>query len=201
MWTFPQERQIDSSDEDDENIADVELEEEDPEEYIDIIRMGTPEPQIPGVPDLEDPALEGPAPEIPELESPTPMFIPQPVWMTSVHRRSGPTLRFSRMLRNLLVASELDEVTVTYINVCRQHILGIHHAEWHVTAETSGLDDFGGQVVRGRHYAIAARANFDVGINNAARLAWSSFCYRNHTTLSQTAYRYYPQHRFGQDLT
>jgi hypothetical protein len=35
--------EIDSYDEDDENIADAELEEEDPEEYIDIIRMGMPE--------------------------------------------------------------------------------------------------------------------------------------------------------------
>jgi hypothetical protein len=35
--------ETDSSDEDDENIADAELEEEDQKEYINIIRMGTPE--------------------------------------------------------------------------------------------------------------------------------------------------------------
>jgi hypothetical protein len=55
--------------------------------------------------------------------------------------------------------------------------------------------------VRGRHYAITARANFDAGINDADRLAMSSFYHRNRNAISQTAFRYYPQHRSGHDLT
>jgi hypothetical protein len=55
--------------------------------------------------------------------------------------------------------------------------------------------------VRGHHYAIPARANFGVGINDIALLAMSSFCYRNRNALSQTAFRYYPQRRSRQVLT
>jgi hypothetical protein len=38
--------------------------------------------------------------------------------MTLVHRSSGLTLQFLRMLWNLLVPLGLEEVTVTYIGVC-----------------------------------------------------------------------------------
>jgi hypothetical protein len=55
-------------------------------------------------------------------------------------------------------------------------------------AEVFSPDEFGGQVVRGRNYYITARANFDVGINDATRLTLSSFCYWNRNALSQTAY-------------
>jgi hypothetical protein len=76
--------------------------------------------------------------------------------MTLVHRSSGLTLQFPRMLRNLLIASRLDEGNVTNIGVRRQHVLRLYPIEWHVTTEVSGPDDFKGQVVRRRHYAIAA---------------------------------------------
>jgi hypothetical protein len=104
--------------------------------------MGMPEPHIPGVPDPVAPVLEPPAPEIPEPESPTPVFIPQPLWMTSVHCSSGLTLKFPCMPRNLLRASRLNEVIVTYIDVRCQHVLRLYRAEWHVTAEVYGPDDF-----------------------------------------------------------
>jgi hypothetical protein len=193
--------EMDSSDEDDEDMDDEDIAEAEPEEFIGIVGMGTLESQIPRVLDTEAPTLDVPAPEVPKPESPAPVFAPLQLWMTSVHCSSGLTLQFPHKLWNLLIASGLDEVTVTYGCVRRHHVLGFYSVEWHGTAEVYGPNDFGAQVVRGRHYAITARANFDAGINDATRLALSSFCYRNHTALIQTAYRYYPQRRSGHDLT
>jgi hypothetical protein len=70
--------------------------------------MGTLERLISGVLDPE-----APAPYVPTPESPSPVFAPQPVWMTSVNHNNGLTLQFSRMLRNLFIALGLGEVIVT----------------------------------------------------------------------------------------
>lgn len=64
---------------------------------------------------------------------------PQPLWMTSVHRSVGLTLQFPRKLWNLLIALGLDEVIVTYVGVCRQHVLWLYPAEWHVIARFMAL--------------------------------------------------------------
>jgi hypothetical protein len=63
------------------------------EEFINNIRMGMPEPHIPRVPDPV-----APAPEIPEPESLAHVFVPQPMWMTSVHVGG---LLLSKVLKNL----------------------------------------------------------------------------------------------------
>lgn len=74
--------EMDSYDEDDEDMNDEDIAEAEPEEFIDIVGMGTPEPQIPRVLDLEASALDVPAPEIPKPESPAPVFALLQLWMT-----------------------------------------------------------------------------------------------------------------------
>jgi hypothetical protein len=54
--------------------------------------METLEPLVSGELDLEAPAPEAPAPETPKLESLAPVFAPQPLWLTLVHRNSDLTL-------------------------------------------------------------------------------------------------------------
>jgi hypothetical protein len=93
--------------------------------------------------------------------------------MTLVQCNSGLTLQFPRMVYNLFVVSGLEEVIVTYISVHCQHVLGLYPTEWCVTTEVCGPNDIGCQVVRGQYYAIAARANFDNGINDSTRLTMS----------------------------
>jgi hypothetical protein len=64
--------------------------------------------------------------------------------MTLVHRNSGVTLQFPRMLQNMFIALGLDEVIVTYIGVHRQHVLGLYPTEWDVIAKVYVPNDFGG---------------------------------------------------------